>query len=147
MKSSLFFLTSDAKVLDLIRKGDEEALVALYESNRRPVLEYVTRNHGTADDAGDMLQDALVILWERVRSGRFEQKAKLSTFIYATVRNLWFHRLRRHQREHSGDLDAHDHPDASGSALDNLIEREQAELVKRALQKIGEQCRKMLLLF
>ena len=30
MKPSLFFLTTDAKILDLIRKGDEEALATLY---------------------------------------------------------------------------------------------------------------------
>ena len=147
MKSSLFFLTSEAKILDLIRKGDEEALVMLHESNRRPVLDYVSRNHGTEDDAGDVLQEALVILWERVRSGRFEQKAKLSTFIYATARNLWFQRLRRLGRETPRDLDPDDHADASISVLESLIESEEAEIVKRALMKIGEQCRKMLLLF
>jgi RNA polymerase sigma factor (sigma-70 family) len=147
MKSSLFFLTTDAKVLDLIRKGDEEALVILYESNRRPVSEYVSRNRGTVDDAEDMLQEALVVLWERVRSGRFEYKARLSTFIYATVKNLWFQRLRKQGREQTGNLDPDHHPDFTPSVLESLIATERAEMVRDALQRIGEQCRKLLLLF
>lgn len=147
MKSSLFFLTTDAKILDLIRKGDEEALVILYESNRRPILHLVTQNNGTADDAQDLLQESLVVLWERVRSGRFEYKSKLSTFIYATAKNMWAQRLRRKGRETSGDLDPENHEDFSPSALESIIMSERAEIVRDALERIGDQCRKLLLLF
>ena len=147
MKSSLFFLTSDAKILDLMRSGDEESLVLLYESNRRPVVNLVLRNNGSAEDAEDVLQESLVVLWERIRSGRFEYKAKLSTFIYATAKNLWRQRLRRKGREAAGEPDPDGMEDFSPSPLENLIESEQSLMVSGALGKIGEQCRKLLLLF
>ncbi len=147
MKSSLFFLTSDAKILDLMRSGDEESLVLLYESNRRPVVNLVLRNNGSAEDAEDVLQESLVVLWERIRSGRFEYKAKLSTFIYATAKNLWRQRLRRKGREAVAELDPEGTEDLSPSPLENLIESEQSLMVSGALGKIGEQCRKLLLLF
>lgn len=147
MKSSLFFLHSDARVLDLIRKGNEEALVILFEENRRPIYSYVTRNSGTADDAEDMLQESLVILWERVRSGRFEYAAKLSTFIFATVKNLWSRRLAKQRREYPTELDPEIHSDANPSALDAIIDAENVELVTKALARIGEQCRKLLTLY
>jgi RNA polymerase sigma factor (sigma-70 family) len=147
MKSSLLFLTNDAKILDLIRKGDEEALVLLYDSNRRPIVNLVMRNRGGADEADDVLQESLIVLWERVRGGRFEYKAKLSTFIYATAKNVWSQRLRRKGREIAGELDADGQEDPAPSPLDDLIASEQAALVSGALAKIGEQCRKLLLLF
>lgn len=147
MKPSLFFITSDARILDLIRKGDEEALVPLYETNRRPILNYALRNSGTADDAQDLLQESLVILWERVRAGKFEHKARLSTFIYATVKNIWSQRLRRKQREVAGGLDPEGDRDCSPSVLETMIETERAGLVREALDRIGEQCRNLLLLF
>jgi RNA polymerase sigma factor (sigma-70 family) len=147
MKSSLFFLTNDAKILDLIRKGDEEALVTLYDSNRRPIVTLVMRNNGSADDAEDVLQESLIVLWERVRAGKFEYKAKLSTFIYATAKNLWSQRLRRKGREIAGGLDPDGQENPDPSPLENLIASEQAALVSEALGKIGEQCRKLLLLF
>ncbi len=147
MKSSLFFLSNDAKILDLIRKGDEGALVMLYESNRRPVMSLVTRNNGTADDAEDVLQDSLIVLWERVRAGKFEYKAKLGTFIYATARNLWLQMLRKKGREVTGEIDPDGQEDPASSPLETLILSEQAALVSEALDKIGEQCRKLLLLY
>jgi len=147
MKPSLFFITSDAKILDLIRKGDEEALVTLFDSNRKPIAAYIIRNSGTTEDAQDVLQESLVILWERIRIGRFEYKAQLSTFIYATAKNLWSQRLRQKKHLSSAEIDPEAHQDQSPSVLDSLVATEQVELVRTALETIGEQCRKLLLLF
>ena len=147
MKAPLFFLDTDAKILDLIRKGDEEALVMLYEANRRMIMAYAARNNGTADDGEDLLQDALMVLWERVRAGRFEFSAKLSTFLFATAKNLWMRRLAKQRRESPGILDPDSHPDGGISLLESLIESEEATMVQEALMTIGEQCRQLLLLF
>lgn len=147
MKPSLFFLHRDARLVDLIRKGDEEALAILFEENRRPIYSYVIRNSGTVDDAEDMLQESLVILWERVRSGRYEYAAKLSTFIFATVKNLWSRRLAKRRREYPTELDPEVHSDGNPSALESIIDSENVELVRKALRKIGEQCRKLLTLY
>ncbi len=145
MSVSPLFASSDARILDRLRKGDEAALVDLYRENRRSVRALVTRNSGTEDDADDMLQEALVTLWERVRAGRFTYSAKLGTFIYATARNMWLRRLARARREPSG-LDA-DPPAEEPSALDRMIDEEEAAIVRSALDELGEPCRKLLLLF
>src|SRR5713101_3008474 len=129
MGSSLFFLNSDSRILDLIRKGDEEALVILYNSNRKAIISFVTRNSGFHDDAEDMLQEALIVLWERVRSGKFEYAAKLNTFIYGTVKNMWARQLARKRKEIQSSVDPDMNPSGEVSVLDQLIESEQAQLV------------------
>jgi RNA polymerase sigma factor (sigma-70 family) len=147
MKAPVLFFDSDARTLDGIRRGDETALVGLYSANRRPITALVMRNNGTADDAEDVLQDALIILWERVRSGRYEHTAALGSFLYATARNLWLRRLARARREQPADLQddaiAHDDP----SSLDQMIDDEQLGAVRSALDKIGDPCRTLLILF
>jgi len=147
MSPSLLFLTDDARILDLIREGDEEALVTLYRTNRKAVTAYVCRNDGTADDAEDMLQDALIVLWERVRSGKFEYAARLSTFIFATVKNMWLRQLARKKREQPGSIDAETAADGEQSVLDEMIESEQARRIADALETLGDPCKKLLLLF
>lgn len=119
----------------------------LYRTNRAPVTSYVLRNSGTRDDAEDMLQEALVILWERIRSGRFEHSAKLGTFLLGTVKHLWSRRLARARRERSGVMEESDPPDEEQPVLDSLIESETVEHLRQAMEKLGEQCRKLLLLF
>ena len=148
MNPSLFFLHSDAKILDLIRKGDDaESLVILYRENRRAITNYVLRNNGTADDAEDVLQEAVVVLWERVRSGGFQDEAKLSTFIMATAKNIWLRRLARKRKELPQGQNFDNARNTDPSPLDELIESDRARLVRDALNKLGDPCKQLLLLF
>ncbi len=147
MAASLFFLNSDAKILDLIRAGDDKGLVMLYEANRKPIRAYITRNSGTADDAEDLLQEAVIILWERVRANRFEYSSRLGTFIYATVKNLWFRRLARMRRESPNDVDTQTIGTDDVSTLDIMVESEEARIVHEALVTLGDPCETLLLLF
>jgi RNA polymerase sigma factor (sigma-70 family) len=147
MKAPLLFMDEDARILDGIRTGDEAALVKLYRTNRKSITAFLLRNNGTGDDAEDMLQEALVILWERVRTGRHEYGAKLSTFLFATVRNLWLRRLARKRREIPAKHPPEEFPDSTLSALDRIIDDEQTDAVHSALDALGEPCRTLLLLF
>jgi RNA polymerase sigma factor (sigma-70 family) len=147
MRTPLQFPSTDARILDMLRHGDEEALVMLYRSNQKPVTAFVLRNSGTEDDAKDMLQEALVVLWERVRSGRFKYEAKLDTFVFATVKNMWMRRLFRKRHEVSANQSGDERPDDALSALEEMITREESRMIQDALDELGEPCRKLLLLF
>ena len=147
MGSPLFFLTGDARILDLIKRGDERALAELYGLTRKMVTSHVIRNSGTLDDADDMLQEALVVLWERVRSGRYEYSAKLSTFIFSTVKHIWMRRLAHQRRECVTSVDPDSVPGNEASLLDEMITNEESHEISSAMEKLGEPCRTLLLLF
>jgi RNA polymerase sigma factor (sigma-70 family) len=139
--------SEDTRILEGIRRGDDLALGAMYRVCDAPVRRLVIGNNGTRDDADDVLQESLVVLWERVRSGRFEHTARLSTFVVGVARNLWLRRLARGGRERpdSDRIDAS--ADPGESPLDAMISRERAGAVRRALRELGEPCRTLLLLF
>ena len=147
MQTPFFFLNNDSKLLDAIRNGDEGALVELFRQNRRPITSLVTRNQGSEDDAEDVLQEAMVVLWERVRSGSFEYQAKLSTFIYATAKNIWSRRLARHRREISATPETFDAAADDATPLEELEENERIIAVQKAMEQMGNPCRDLLLLF
>jgi RNA polymerase sigma factor (sigma-70 family) len=141
------FASSDARILDLIRRGDEEGLVLLYQANRRMVAAFIQRNSGTQEDAEDMLQEAVVILWEKVRRGEFEYRSKLSTFLFATVKNLWYRRLAQMRREIPSEMDPDRTIADDPSPLDEALESEQARLVQTALERLGDPCKTLLVLY
>jgi len=147
MQTPFFFLNDDSKLLDALRNGDNEALVELFRQNRRPVTSLVTRNQGSEDDAEDVLQEAVVVLWQRVRSGSFEYQSKLSTFIYATAKNIWFRRLAHQRRELPGTEDTFDIASGDTTPLEELEENERVLAVQKAMEQIGNPCRDLLLLF
>ncbi|MBK7257631.1 MAG: sigma-70 family RNA polymerase sigma factor [Ignavibacteriae bacterium] len=147
MRPPLVFLNSDARILEGIRSGDESALEALYAANRRTITALVMRNNGSQDDAADVLQDALVILWERVRAGRYEHTAAIGTFLFATARNLWLRRLARARRESPADIREFDVPHDDPSPQEALEEEEDLTIVHAALDALGDPCRALLVLF
>ncbi len=147
MTVTLHFLNEDARLLDRIRRGDENALVTLYRQSSRAVTAMVTRNSGTSQDADEVLQEALVILWERIRQRRYQHTARLETFLYATARNLWLRRLARARREAPREIDPDESISEDPSPLDLLIESEETVMIARALTRLGEPCRTLLVLF
>jgi RNA polymerase sigma factor (sigma-70 family) len=147
MQTPFFFLNDDSRLLDALRHGNEDALVELFRQNRRPITSLVTRNQGSEDDAEDILQEALVVLWERVRRGSFEYQAKLSTFIYATAKNIWFRRLARRRRELPATDEALDVATNDATPLEELEENERMLAVQKAMEQLGNPCRDLLLLF
>lgn len=147
MTVTLQFLDEDARLLDRIRRGDEYALVTLYKQSCKSVTALITKNSGTARDAEEVLQEALVILWERIRQQRYQHTARLETFLYATARNLWLRRLARARREIPREIDPEESSSEDPSPLDQLIESEETAMVGKALGKLGEPCRTLLILF
>ena len=147
MKPPIFFLNDDAKILDLMKKGDDDALVMIYQQNRKAIVSLVVKNNGSNDDAEDVLQDAVIILWERVRSGRFEYTAKLSTFLFAIAKNVWSRKRARKHRETATEFTDDVLESDNISQLELMVESERSKTVASALDELGDPCKTLLLLY
>jgi len=147
MKPPIFFLNDDAKILDLMKKGDDDALVMIYQQNRKAIVSLVVKNNGSNDDAEDVLQDAVIILWERVRSGRFEYTAKLSTFLFAIAKNVWSRKRARKHREMATEFTDDVLESDDVSQLESMVESERSKTVASALDELGDPCKTLLLLY
>ncbi|MDX5321780.1 MAG: RNA polymerase sigma factor [Bacteroidota bacterium] len=89
---------SDETLLAEIRKGNREALNQLYEANYAVVKGYILKNNGSPDDVEDVLQDAVIAVWQKASKPDFELTAKLSTFLFAIAKNLWLKALNNAKR-------------------------------------------------
>ncbi|RPI02777.1 MAG: sigma-70 family RNA polymerase sigma factor [Ignavibacteriae bacterium] len=147
MQTQFYFFNEESKLLDALRNGNEHALADLFHQNRKSIASLVMRNHGSEDDVEDILQEALVVLWERIHSGSFEYKAKLSTFIYATAKNIWFRRLSRQRREVSISDESWESASGESTPLEALEENERVLAVQQAMEQIGNPCHDLLLLY
>ncbi len=136
----------DREILRRIQSDDRTVLGELFIRYRRLVFSYIHRNGGSDADAEDMLQEAIIVLWQKVGSGKFELDAQISTFILAVAKNKWMAELRR-RRKISGEEVGENRPDGNPTSLEHLLSREQTERVHRALERISPLCKKLLLLF
>jgi RNA polymerase sigma factor (sigma-70 family) len=133
----------EQQVLLQLREGDRNALLGLYKANLSMVRNYITKNNGAAEDAEDLLQDALVVLWQNVRKTDFVLSSKISTYIMAVVKNLWLKQLSKNGRM-TGEENIL--PQAHSVLPDHGKEMDMKHLSK-AMEELGENCRQLLLMF
>lgn len=137
--------TTDAELITGMRSGDSIAFKEAHVRYFAMVRYLVLNNNGRPEDAQDVFQEALVILYEQLCSNRFEQQSSLKTWIYAVCRNRWLKQLERKSRQ-TKFIDFE-------TAETILIPEEKEERslqhrqLREALTRMGGQCRKLLLLF
>ncbi|GAB3948801.1 hypothetical protein GCM10028805_24030 [Spirosoma harenae] len=132
-----------------LANGSDDALTQLYRRYFPMVLHFVANNSGTDDDAKDIYQEVLIVLYEKVRSGSLELHCQLKTYIYSVSRRLWLKQLAHKSRFMVRDVETPASNEAALEQLDDDLsvheERDQQfELMADSLNRLGEPCRTLL---
>ena len=69
-----------------------------YQQLYADVERMILRLGGNYDDARDVFQETLLVLYEKQRSGRFKNLGKLSGFVITVAKTTWFKMLRKRRR-------------------------------------------------
>ena len=82
--------TNEQKLLEGLAINDRKAVEAIYKQHFSMVQSLVTANSGGSDDARDIFQEAMIVLYEKVKTGTFELNCQIKTYLYSVCRRLWF---------------------------------------------------------
>jgi RNA polymerase sigma factor (sigma-70 family) len=131
-------------LLEGLARSENQAIEAIYRDNYAMVQAFVLNNSGSIEEARDLFQEAMIVLFEKAVSGNFELHCQLRTYIYSVCRRLWLKRLQQLQRFGSRsegieetvaveeELEAHEKRNADFIMMEN------------AMNKIGEPCKSLL---
>ncbi len=142
-------MLSDDELLIGLATGSDAALTQLYRRYFPMVLHLVVNNSGSEDDAKDIYQEALVVLYEKVAADTLDLNCQLKTYLYSVSRRLWLKQLSRRSRAGAGRDDAYfQATDVPAPVDDDLATHEmrdrQFDLMAESLGKLGEPCRTLL---
>ncbi|WP_020604506.1 RNA polymerase sigma factor [Spirosoma spitsbergense] len=149
MKESRLPVLTDEELLMGLADGSDDALTHLYQRYFPMVLYFVTSNSGSEDDAKDIYQEVLIVLYEKVRSGSLELHCQLKTYLYSIGRRLWLKQLAQRSRFMVRDVETPVSDEfVNGQISDDLAEHEerdrQFDLMADSLNRLGEPCRTLL---
>jgi len=133
---------SDKSIIRGIKDQDDKILNWLYDHYLQPVKIYVTRNSGTADDASDVFQDSIIVLYRQICEEKLALTTDLKGYFFSIARNIWNNSLRKRKIT----LELHpEMPDESPTdeAADIVFER----IVSRAYEKLSTDHQKVLTMF
>ena len=133
---------------ELLLKGlatnDKKAIETIYRENYSSIQSFIIKNNGYPDDARDIFQEAMIVLYEKATSGNFELTCQIKTYLYSVCRRLWLKRLQQLQRFNPA-VETIEETVPVDEELNNY-EKRNADLLlmEKALGKIGEPCKSLL---
>ena len=131
-------------LLEGLATSDKKAVETIYRENFNMVQALIINNNGSADDAKDIFQEAMIVLYEKVRSGTFELNCQIKTFVYSVSRRLWLKRLQQQNRYSAPG----DNMEAVVPVEEELEDHEQRnaefEMMEKAINNLGEPCKSLL---
>jgi RNA polymerase sigma factor (sigma-70 family) len=127
-----------------LSRQDSSSINAIYKDVYPSVLNMVTGFSGSAEDASDVFQEGMIILYEKSLDPDFELKSLIKTYLYAVCKRIW---LKKWQR----DKKTEEWVDDNSQLADNEEEWErmmqrQEELTRMesALKSLGEPCKSLI---
>jgi len=83
---------------DRIKKGykenDHSFFTAMYKEFYPSMERFILYNSGDEEDAKDLFQEALMIVFRKIRNDNFTLSCSFLTYLYSIVKNLWLKELR-----------------------------------------------------
>jgi RNA polymerase sigma factor (sigma-70 family) len=137
-------IPTDNEVILGILNNSESVLKRLYLAYFPMVMQLVINNNGNEDDAKDIYQEAIIIVYNKIKAGDFELSSKLKTYIYSICRRLWLKRLSQINR-YGGDIKDFQEYLVVEEDTENHGERDlQFTKMGSALQLLGEPCKTII---
>jgi RNA polymerase sigma factor (sigma-70 family) len=149
-----FFMCSpDMKIPDEktlisgIRNHDSDVLDHIYLAYF-PIIEgFVIHHHGSREQAKDVFQEAMIILYNRIKSKDFELSCKFGTFLYAICKRVWIQERKKillHKdklRQHP--MAVHD----PGPDDDPIMQNHLVQIFNKHFNELSPDCQKILTMF
>ena len=126
-----------------LARNERKAVETIYRQNYNMVQSLIINNNGTADDAKDIFQEAMIVLYEKARSGTFELNCQIKTYVYSVCRRLWLKKLQQTDRySQIGDVEGAVPVDED---IDDHHQRDlEFEMMEKAINNLGEPCKSLL---
>ena len=135
---------NEQRLLEGLAKNDRMAIETIYKQHYNMVLSLILSNSGYPDDARDIFQEAMIVLYEKVKSGTFELNCQLKTYLYSVCRRLWLKRLNQMQRI-SPEVDNLEESVPVDEELERHEQRNRDFLImEQAMNNLGEPCKSLL---
>ena len=128
-----------------IRLQDNAVLQYIYKEYYPTVYHFVVANSGTADDAKDIFQESIIIIYRKLQEeNHFFLNSSFKTFIYSIARHLWLKNLRNLRYEDQKISDQHKFIELREEPFNIENEDLRMSLYQKYFMKLPEDCQMIL---
>jgi RNA polymerase sigma factor (sigma-70 family) len=136
--------SSEKQLLQGLARNNKKAAETIYKQNYTMVQSMITNNNGTIDDARDVFQEAMIVLFENAKSPTFELNCQIKTYVYSVARRLWLKKLQQ-AKKFGGEVETMAEVVPVEEELEAHEQRNaEFQVMEKALMNLGEPCKSLL---
>jgi RNA polymerase sigma factor (sigma-70 family) len=137
----------DQKIIELIKsQKDEKAISKLY--NYFPVIhKMVLANGGKTQDAEDVYQEGLIVLYRKISDPEFKLTSGLNTLLYSICRFIWNNQIRKQKKQQFVEINNQSELVSEAEFISEVETEQKFQLAEKVISELGERCKELLIMF
>lgn len=137
---------SNVELLDGILRNDTIVLQYIYKNFFSNINFFIKKNNGDEEDANDVFQEAIIIIYRKLKANELLLDCTFDTYLYSICRLLWLKELEKRKIEKETIKDNHEFNDEIyDDALEITIDlNERYKLYQKHFALLGKDCQKVL---
>ena len=140
---------SNLDLLNGILRNDTIVLQYIYKNFYSKINFFIKKNSGDDDDANDIFQEAIIIIYRKLKANELVLDCTFETYLYSVCRFLWLKQLEKRKVEKEKIKDNHDYnEDIYDDGLEKVADlNERYRLYQKHFINLGKDCQKVLQLY
>jgi len=138
---------SDNEYIEGLRLSDNAVIRSVYKKFYPAIMRMVLNNNGTEQEAKDVFQESILVLYHHVQKQNFILSCALQTYLYSVAKRLWLKQI--HKKSSTLKLDERFYEGDDFAEAENEVdvyqEREQnLDRMHESIASLGEPCKTLL---
>jgi RNA polymerase sigma factor (sigma-70 family) len=87
--------TANSYYLKGIAENDFAVLKKVYDESLPEVIKHIKRNSGTIDDAKDVFQEAIMVVYKKLKNNNLELTTTFHIYLFSVCKRIWLKKLKK----------------------------------------------------
>ena len=134
-------------LIEGIRNQDKTTLQNIYDEHFTMVRRFVIENNGSEQDAKDVFQETIIIIYRKIKEGTFKLASSFEAYIYSVCRFIWIKELSKNKERIENTNSYIEYEEIPEISIDEYKQNERYKLYQYHFKRLSKDCQKILQLF
>lgn len=135
---------TDKEIVEGIFLNRNEILKYVYNKYGPVIKRFVLTNSGNTDDANDIFQDSIIIIYNKIKSNDLILRCTFKTYLYSVCRKIWLKQIKGRDSSVPDLTEVAKYVPVNDNIEETIKENEKYKLYQEHYKDISPECRKLL---